>query len=143
MAAALTTLRIVEERGVADHVWALGQRLIDGLNAIARDLDVPALSFGEPFPPMPFLRFNHPHPETNDALRTAFYEASIGNTSRPARCVARVQDMRLSTLRDRDCTGQYIEKLVFVLVPVIIGGPCPGMKRLHVRSVLRKPSRVR
>ena len=42
MAAALTTLRIVEERGVADHVWALGQRLIDGLNAIARDLDVPA-----------------------------------------------------------------------------------------------------
>jgi glutamate-1-semialdehyde aminotransferase len=24
---------------------------------------------------MPFLRFDHPHPETNDALRTAFYEA--------------------------------------------------------------------
>ena len=77
MAAALTTLRIVQERGVADHVWALGQRLIDGLNAIARDLDVPALSYGEPFPPMPFLSFNHPHPETNDALRTAFYEAML------------------------------------------------------------------
>jgi hypothetical protein len=66
-----------------------------------------------------------------------------GNTSRPARCVAGVQDMRLSTLRDRDCTGQYIEELVFVLVPVIVGGPCPGMKCLHVRSVLCKPSRVR
>jgi glutamate-1-semialdehyde aminotransferase len=77
MAAALTTLRIVQERGVADHVWALGQRLIDGLNAIARDLDVPALSYGEPFPPMPFLRFDHLHPETNDALRTAFYEAML------------------------------------------------------------------
>jgi len=77
MAAALTTLRIVQERGVADHVWALGQRLIDGLNAICHDLDVPALSFGEPFPPMPFLRFNHPNPETNDALRTAFYEAML------------------------------------------------------------------
>ena len=77
MAAALTTLRIVQERGVADHVWALGQRLIDGLNAISHDLDVPALSFGEPFPPMPFLRFNHPNPETNDALRTAFYEAML------------------------------------------------------------------
>ena len=77
MAAALTTLRIVEERGVADHVWALGQRLIDGLNAIARELDVPAVSYGEPFPPMPFLRFNHPHPETNNALRTAFYEAML------------------------------------------------------------------
>jgi 3-aminobutanoyl-CoA transaminase len=77
MAAALATLRIVEERGVADHVWVLGQRLIDGLNAIARELDVPALSYGEPFPPMPFLRFDHPHAETNEALRTAFYEAML------------------------------------------------------------------
>lgn len=77
MAAALTTLRIVEERGVADHVWGLGQRLIDGLNTIARDLDVPAVSYGEPFPPMPFLRFDHPHPETNEALRTAFHEGML------------------------------------------------------------------
>ncbi|MDQ6685144.1 MAG: aminotransferase class III-fold pyridoxal phosphate-dependent enzyme [Pseudomonadota bacterium] len=77
MAAALTTLRIVEERSVADHVWALGQRLIDGLNAIARDLDVPAMSYGEPFPPMPFLKFSHPDAETNDALRTTFCEAML------------------------------------------------------------------
>lgn len=77
MAAALTTLRIVEERGVADHVWALGQRLIDGLNTMAREMEVPAVSYGEPFPPMPFLRFEHPHPETNDALRTTFYEEML------------------------------------------------------------------
>ncbi len=77
MAAALATLRIVEERGVASHVWSLGQRLIDGLNTIAHDLDVPALSLGEPFPPMPFLKFNHPDAKTNDAMRTAFYEAMM------------------------------------------------------------------
>ncbi|HYF58711.1 MAG TPA: aminotransferase class III-fold pyridoxal phosphate-dependent enzyme [Burkholderiaceae bacterium] len=77
MAAALATLRIVEERRVAEHVWALGQRLIDGLNAIVRDLDVPATSYGEPFPPMPFLRFDHPRPATNDAMRTAFHEAML------------------------------------------------------------------
>ncbi len=77
MAAALATLRIVKERGVAHHVWALGQRLIDGLNFIARDLDMPAVSYGEPFPPMPFLRFEHPNAATNDALRTAFYEAML------------------------------------------------------------------
>jgi glutamate-1-semialdehyde 2,1-aminomutase len=77
MAAALTTLRIVRERRVADHVWALGQRLIDGLNRIARELGVPARSYGEPFPPMPFLSFDHPHRETNDALRTAFFEAML------------------------------------------------------------------
>lgn len=77
MAAGLATLRIVEERRIADYVWALGQRLIDGLNAIVRDLDMPALSYGEPFPPMPFLKFNHPHPKTNDALQTTFYEAML------------------------------------------------------------------
>ncbi len=77
MAAALATLRIVDERRVADHVWALGQRLIDGLNTIVRELDVPAISYGEPFPPMPFLRFQHPDPETNDALRSAFCEAML------------------------------------------------------------------
>ena len=77
MAAAMTTLRKVDEHDVANHVWVLGQRLIDGLNTIACELDVPAVSFGEPFPPMPFLRFSHPHPETNDALRAAFYEAML------------------------------------------------------------------
>ena len=77
MAAALATLRIVEERRVADQVWALGQRLIDGLNATARELEVPAVAYGEPFPPMPFLRFDHPHAGTNDAMRTAFYDAML------------------------------------------------------------------
>lgn len=77
MAAALATLRIVDERRVADRVWALGQRLIDGLNAVARDLGVPATSYGEPYPPMPFLRFDHPDPGMNDAVRTAFHEAML------------------------------------------------------------------
>ena len=83
MAAALATLRIVEERKVADHVWALGQRLIDGLNAIVREFEVPATSYGEPFPPMPFLRFDHPDPATNDALRTAFFDAMRAPASAP------------------------------------------------------------
>ncbi|WP_425258887.1 aminotransferase class III-fold pyridoxal phosphate-dependent enzyme [Rubrivivax sp. RP6-9] len=77
MAAALATLRIVEERHVADHVWALGQRLIDGLNAITHELEIPAVSHGEPFPPMPFLWFRHPHPQKNEALRTAFFDAML------------------------------------------------------------------
>jgi glutamate-1-semialdehyde aminotransferase len=77
MAAALATLRIVEERRVAEHVWVLGQRLIDGLNATARELEVPAVAYGEPFPPMPFLRFDHPDAGTNNAVRTAFYNAML------------------------------------------------------------------
>ncbi len=74
MAAGLTTLRLVEERGVAQHAWTLGQRLIDGLNAVARELEIPATSYAEPFPPMPFLKFDHPDQATNDALKSVFYE---------------------------------------------------------------------
>jgi glutamate-1-semialdehyde aminotransferase len=77
MAAALTTLCIAQERGIADHFWALDQWLTDGLTAIARALDVPALSYGEPFQPMPFSKLDHPHLETNEALRTAFYRAML------------------------------------------------------------------
>lgn len=74
MAAGLTTLRLVEERGVAQHVWTLGQRLIDGLNALVRELEIPARSYAEPFPPMPFLKFDHPDATTTEALKSAFYE---------------------------------------------------------------------
>ena len=62
---------------MADHAWKLGQRLIDGLNACARDLDVPAVAHGEPFPAMPFLRFTHPDGDRNALLGDAFFEAAL------------------------------------------------------------------
>ena len=49
------------------------ERRIDGLNAIARELEMPVTSFGEPFPPMPFMRFEHPNPTTYDAFKASFY----------------------------------------------------------------------
>ena len=73
MAAALATLAIVDEQPVAESVWHLGQRLIDGLNEAAARHGIPAVAFGEPLPPMPFLKFTAADPTLNDALRTAFY----------------------------------------------------------------------
>lgn len=73
MAAAMATLDFVETHPVAEHVWALGQRLIDGLNAAAERHQIPAVAFGEPLPPMPFLKFTAPDPALNERLKTRFY----------------------------------------------------------------------
>jgi glutamate-1-semialdehyde 2,1-aminomutase len=48
--------------------------LIDGLNALARELDVPAKAFGEPLPAMPFFRFEQPDPELNAQLTRYFFQ---------------------------------------------------------------------
>jgi glutamate-1-semialdehyde 2,1-aminomutase len=76
MAAALATLDVIDRDGAAEHAWRMGERLIDGLNAIARAHDVAALAYGEPSPPMPFLRFTHPEAARREATSAAFYEAA-------------------------------------------------------------------
>ncbi len=73
MAAALETLAIVDREQVADHVWRLGERLIGGLAEAAARRGIAAEAYGEPLPPMPFLRFTHPDAAHNDAVRRAFY----------------------------------------------------------------------
>ncbi len=73
MAAALATLDFVDEHPVAERVWALGERLIDGLNAAAAHHQIPAVAFGEPLPPMPFLKFTVADANVNERVKAAFY----------------------------------------------------------------------
>ncbi|MDB5824727.1 MAG: sle [Herminiimonas sp.] len=73
MAAALAVLNILDVDGVPEHVWRLGERLIDGLNAIVALHEAPARAYGEPLPPMPFLTFEHADATINNTVRTAFY----------------------------------------------------------------------
>ncbi len=73
MAAALATLEILDREPVADHIWRLGTRLIEGLNESARRHGIAAEAYGEPLPPMPFLRFTDPDAERNERIRTRFY----------------------------------------------------------------------
>ena len=75
MAAALATLDFVERHPVAEHVWELGTRLIGGLNELAARHGVPAVAFGEPLPPMPFLRFLVADAAHNERVKAAFYRA--------------------------------------------------------------------
>lgn len=73
MAACLQTLSIVAAEQVRSHVEVLGQRLIDGLNALARELGVPASAYGEPLAAMPFFRFSDADPARNALLTRLFF----------------------------------------------------------------------
>jgi glutamate-1-semialdehyde 2,1-aminomutase len=73
MAAAAVTLDIVQREQVQGRVWALGERLISGLQGVADSHGVPARAYGEPIPSMPFLRFALPDPAAQDRVVEAFY----------------------------------------------------------------------
>ncbi|RYZ07540.1 MAG: aminotransferase class III-fold pyridoxal phosphate-dependent enzyme [Myxococcales bacterium] len=73
MAACLATLEVAEAEKTREHVELLGQRLIDGLNGLAQELDVPARAYGEPLSAMPFFRFTYPEPAQNALVTRLFY----------------------------------------------------------------------
>jgi len=77
MAAAQKVLEIVDREPVAEHVWLLGEELISGLNTLATRHGVQAEAFGEPLPPMPFLKFTDTIEDRNTAARTAFYRETL------------------------------------------------------------------
>jgi glutamate-1-semialdehyde 2,1-aminomutase len=73
IAAALETIAIVQRDDVQQHVHVLGQRLIDGLNALIAESSVSALAYAEPLPAMPFFKFTEQDPELNAELTRTFY----------------------------------------------------------------------
>jgi glutamate-1-semialdehyde 2,1-aminomutase len=73
IAAALETIRIVREEHVQERVHDLGQRLIDGLNAVVAGSRVSAKAYAEPLPAMPFFKFTEPDAELNAELTRTFY----------------------------------------------------------------------
>ncbi len=73
MAGAITTLDLIEREGAAEHAFRLGERLIEGMNQLARNHELPAVAYGEPLPPMPFFRFTHPDGAVNARVAATFY----------------------------------------------------------------------
>lgn len=57
--AAMTTIRALKERDGIGHFWRLGQRLMDGLNRVAREEGLPVKFIG--FAPMPVLKPTDEH----------------------------------------------------------------------------------
>jgi glutamate-1-semialdehyde aminotransferase len=61
--AALATLRIMQREKVHDHLFAMGRRLMEGFNAIVRELGVEGYAAG--LPPSTYIQFNTPDPAYN------------------------------------------------------------------------------
>jgi len=73
MAASLATLAVVQRDGVQIKLERLGNRLIEGLNALVRARHVSAIAYAEPLPAMPFFKFTEPDAALNGELTRHFF----------------------------------------------------------------------
>ena len=73
-AAALATIRFIEENQVIEHLWDIGRRLIDGQNALAQELGVEAETVG--LAPTPDLVFRYDE-QSNKVAKKTFYEEAL------------------------------------------------------------------
>jgi len=73
MAASLATLAVVQRDGVQIKLERLGNRLIEGLNALVRARHVSAIAYAEPLPAMPFFKFTEPDAALNREMTRHFF----------------------------------------------------------------------
>jgi glutamate-1-semialdehyde 2,1-aminomutase len=76
IAAAIATLKIMRREKVHAHIWAMGRRLMEGFNAIARDLGIEGHAAG--LPPAPFLKFVSADPTYHDRLEFLWHRELFG-----------------------------------------------------------------
>ncbi len=66
IAAALATLRVMQQEKVQDHLWTMGKRLMAGFNQIVRELGIEGYAAG--LPVGSYLKFVHSDPKYPDRL---------------------------------------------------------------------------
>jgi glutamate-1-semialdehyde 2,1-aminomutase len=71
MAAAVATIEHLKGSKVIEHMWRIGQGLIDGLNTLAKAANVEAKAVGAP--PMPDLMFDYEEDERTEKAKSTFY----------------------------------------------------------------------
>lgn len=117
MAAALATIQELQETDGIRRMWATGQMLKDGLQNVLQELDIDGEILG--VAPLLSLRFAHKDPETQKAIRDAFFGgvARRGVIFHPGHCwflsTAHTEEDVAHTLDiSRDCMKWAKEKVV-------------------------------
>lgn len=77
LAAALATIREIQRAPVIEHIWREGKRLLDGFNAIARELGIERIAQCSGLPPMTVLRFGDGKNEQSLLLLSLFQQEAI------------------------------------------------------------------
>ncbi|MDZ7290509.1 MAG: aminotransferase class III-fold pyridoxal phosphate-dependent enzyme [candidate division KSB1 bacterium] len=83
IAAAIATIKIMRREKVHEHLWAMGRRLMNGFNELAKELSIEAHAAG--LPPAPFLKFATPDEVYNARIeylwfRELYREGIFANT---------------------------------------------------------------
>ncbi|HAL56318.1 MAG TPA: aspartate aminotransferase family protein [Bacteroidetes bacterium] len=71
MAAAIATLGVMQREDVHRHLYAMGRRLMDGFNTMARELGIEGYAAG--LPPASFLKFNTPDKDYDARLEYLWF----------------------------------------------------------------------
>lgn len=71
MAAAITTITILQETDAIAHIWAMGELFEQGIKELINEYAVPAQFVG--YPPYPFIQFTFPDEVKNEQVRRAFF----------------------------------------------------------------------
>ncbi len=77
MAAALTTIAIIEQESAAEHANRIGTSLLEGLSEAAVAHGVPIEAYPEPIAAMPFMRFVHNDPLRKQRITDKFYREML------------------------------------------------------------------
>jgi glutamate-1-semialdehyde 2,1-aminomutase len=74
-AAAVATIGEMKKNNVIEHLWRIGQGLMEGLDGLAQTIGIEAKAVG--LPPMPFLEFTYDDPETVATAKRVFFSEAI------------------------------------------------------------------
>ena len=74
----MATIRELEERKGVEHIWRMGERLLNGLTDVIEDVGVDAEAKQVPFPPMPFMTFKGEDEKLTAARQLAWTKNTIG-----------------------------------------------------------------
>ncbi|SEL00436.1 glutamate-1-semialdehyde 2,1-aminomutase [Chitinophaga rupis] len=79
LGAFIKTVEILQRDNVIEHFWSYGQKLIDGLNGIAKTLDIADFFMVEGYPCSPNFVARGRDKEVSLAMRTLFAQEMINN----------------------------------------------------------------
>lgn len=75
MAAALATIKEIENRNGIDYMWKQGRRLVNGFESMIGDFGIQAKMIG--LPVIPMLKFTYDDPEINEKAKVVFFSDVI------------------------------------------------------------------
>ena len=71
MAAAITTIKILQGTDAISHIWKLGKYFQKGIETLISEFNIPAKFAG--FPPFPFIQFTIVDEDINEKVKQAFF----------------------------------------------------------------------